>query len=262
VIRRALEVDSTRSSSSATPACTMLLGIDPSYVGLAPYRPRHAPSPSPSPRASSFSRSIPRRACAFSPIVAGFVGADAVARRPRHAAWTSRRRSGWPWTSARTARCSWARREHLWACSAPAGPALEGAQIRHGMRAALGAIDRVGLDGGDLALHTIGEASAQGNLRLRAHRRHRRAPRRGRHRLDRAHRSRPPRPASAPARLARDHARGGSARGHPRPSRRERRDPGAAPHPGTTSARCSSARGPSLRGRPCSSASPACPRTR
>src|SRR4030095_3101835 len=53
-------------------------------------------------------------------------------------------------------------REHLWACSAPAGPALEGAQIRHGMRAALGAIDRVGLEGGDLALHTIGEASAQG----------------------------------------------------------------------------------------------------
>jgi uncharacterized 2Fe-2S/4Fe-4S cluster protein (DUF4445 family) len=30
------------------------------------------------------------------------------------------------------------------------------------MRAALGAIDRVGLEGGDLRLHTIGEASAQG----------------------------------------------------------------------------------------------------
>ena len=43
-------------------------------------------------------------------------------------------------------------REHLWACSAPAGPALEGAQIRHGMRAALGAIDRVAvaaMDGHD-----------------------------------------------------------------------------------------------------------------
>src|SRR5207247_8575417 len=53
-------------------------------------------------------------------------------------------------------------REHLRAGSAPAGPALEGAQIRHGMRAALGAIDRVRLESGDLALHTIGEASAQG----------------------------------------------------------------------------------------------------
>src|SRR5574342_50 len=30
------------------------------------------------------------------------------------------------------------------------------------MRAALGAVDRVGLEGGDLRLHTIGEASAQG----------------------------------------------------------------------------------------------------
>jgi uncharacterized 2Fe-2S/4Fe-4S cluster protein (DUF4445 family) len=39
---------------------------------------------------------------------------------------------------------------------------LEGAQIRHGMRAALGAIDRVSFDGRDLTLHTIGEAAAQG----------------------------------------------------------------------------------------------------
>jgi len=53
-------------------------------------------------------------------------------------------------------------RVHLWACSAPAGPALEGAKIRHGMRAALGAIDRVHFDDGDIALHTIGDAAAQG----------------------------------------------------------------------------------------------------
>jgi uncharacterized 2Fe-2S/4Fe-4S cluster protein (DUF4445 family) len=53
-------------------------------------------------------------------------------------------------------------RDHLWACSAPAGPALEGAQVRNGMRAALGAIDRVRIDGADLKLHTIGDAPAQG----------------------------------------------------------------------------------------------------
>src|SRR5207249_473219 len=52
-------------------------------------------------------------------------------------------------------------RDRLWACSAPAGPALEGAQIRHGMRGALGAIDRVTVDD-DLHVHTIGEADALG----------------------------------------------------------------------------------------------------
>jgi uncharacterized 2Fe-2S/4Fe-4S cluster protein (DUF4445 family) len=49
----------------------------------------------------------------------------------------------------------------LWACSAPAGPAFEGGQIRHGMRGAAGAIDRATVDD-DLHVHTIGEAGALG----------------------------------------------------------------------------------------------------
>jgi uncharacterized 2Fe-2S/4Fe-4S cluster protein (DUF4445 family) len=53
-------------------------------------------------------------------------------------------------------------REHLWACSAPAGPAFEGAQIRHGMRGAAGAIDRARVDAEGIHVHTIGEAAAQG----------------------------------------------------------------------------------------------------
>ena len=53
-------------------------------------------------------------------------------------------------------------RERLMACSAPAGPALEGAQIRHGMRGAVGAIDRVWVEDGDLRFHVIGEAPPQG----------------------------------------------------------------------------------------------------
>src|SRR2546427_294190 len=48
-----------------------------------------------------------------------------------------------------------------WACGPPAGPALEGAQIRHGMRGALGAIDRVSVDD-DIHVHTIGETDALG----------------------------------------------------------------------------------------------------
>jgi uncharacterized 2Fe-2S/4Fe-4S cluster protein (DUF4445 family) len=52
-------------------------------------------------------------------------------------------------------------RDRVLACSAPAGPALEGAQIRHGMRGAQGAIDRVSIDH-DVHVHTIGEAPALG----------------------------------------------------------------------------------------------------
>ena len=51
--------------------------------------------------------------------------------------------------------------QRLWACSAPAGPAFEGGQIRHGMRGALGAIDRVTIDD-DVHVHTIGEADPLG----------------------------------------------------------------------------------------------------
>src|SRR5256885_1792143 len=100
------------------------------------------------------------RVC-FLPIVAGFVGADAVAvaLATRMDETPGIRIAVDIGTNGEVLLGS---RDHLWACSAPAGPALEGAQIRHGMRAAMGAIDRVALAGGDLALHTIGEAAAQG----------------------------------------------------------------------------------------------------
>jgi uncharacterized 2Fe-2S/4Fe-4S cluster protein (DUF4445 family) len=95
------------------------------------------------------------------PLVAGFVGADAVAvalatRLDESPALRIAVDIG---TNGEVLLGS---RERLWACSAPAGPALEGAQIRHGMRAAVGAIDRVDVEAGDLRLHTIGEAPAQG----------------------------------------------------------------------------------------------------
>ena len=47
------------------------------------------------------------------------------------------------------------------ACSAPAGPALEGAQIRHGMRGAVGAIEKVNIEN-DVNCTVIGNAPAIG----------------------------------------------------------------------------------------------------
>ncbi len=137
----------------------LLLGIDPSYVGLAPYAPvmRHSLT---LPARELFLKVAPEARVCLLPLVAGFVGADAVA-----VALTTRideteaiRVAVDIGTNGEVLLGS---RERLWACSAPAGPALEGAQIRHGMRGAAGAIDKVTVDD-DIHVHTIGEVDALG----------------------------------------------------------------------------------------------------
>jgi len=138
----------------------MLLGIDPTHVGLAPYAPvvRHAvvlPA-----RALHLKVNPEARVC-FLPIVAGFVGADAVAgvlatriyESPLPRALVDIGTNG---------EVVMGTRDRLMACSAPAGPALEGAQIRHGMRGAAGAIDRVWLEGDTIRYHVLGEGPPQG----------------------------------------------------------------------------------------------------
>src|SRR5882762_5539487 len=137
----------------------LLLGIDPSYVGLAPYAPvlRH-PLVIPA-RELHLAVASEARVCLL-PIVAGFVGADAVA-----VALATRIHESEAVRAAvdigTNGEVLLGSRERLWACSAPAGHALEGAQIRHGMRGAAGAIDRVRVDD-DIHVHTIGETDALG----------------------------------------------------------------------------------------------------
>ncbi len=137
----------------------LLLGIDPSYVGLAPYAPvmRH---PLVLPARELFLKVAPEAQVCLLPIVAGFVGADAVAVALATRIYES--------LEVRIAidigtngEVIVGSRDRLWACSAPAGPAFEGGQIRHGMRGALGAIDRVTVDD-DIRVHTIGDSAALG----------------------------------------------------------------------------------------------------
>jgi uncharacterized 2Fe-2S/4Fe-4S cluster protein (DUF4445 family) len=138
----------------------LLLGIDPSYVGLAPYAPV-VRQPLVLPARDLFLKLPPEARVCLLPLVAGFVGADAVAVALATRIDESRglRIAVDIGTNGEVLLGSRAR---LWACSAPAGPALEGAQIRHGMRAAVGAIDRVEVQRGDLHLHTLGDGPAQG----------------------------------------------------------------------------------------------------
>jgi uncharacterized 2Fe-2S/4Fe-4S cluster protein (DUF4445 family) len=50
----------------------------------------------------------------------------------------------------------------IWACSAAAGPAFEGARINSGMRATYGAVDKVKITKGKLDYHVIGQCKAIG----------------------------------------------------------------------------------------------------
>src|SRR5437867_1801973 len=122
----------------------LLLGIDPSHVGLAPYAPvmRHAAV---LPARELLLKIAPEARVCLLPLVAGFVGADAVAvaLATRLADSPALRVAVDIGTNGEVLLGS---RDRLLACSAPAGPALEGAQIRHGMRGAQGAIDKATVD--------------------------------------------------------------------------------------------------------------------
>jgi uncharacterized 2Fe-2S/4Fe-4S cluster protein (DUF4445 family) len=138
----------------------MLLGIDPTHVGLAPYAPvLRQPLVLPA-RALHLKVNPEARVCLL-PLVAGFVGADAVAVALATRIYES------PVTRAAVdigtnGEVVMGTRDRLMACSAPAGPALEGAQIRHGMRGAVGAIDRVWLEEDAVRYHVLGETAPQG----------------------------------------------------------------------------------------------------
>lgn len=137
----------------------VLLGIDPSHVGLSPYAPvmRH---PIVLSARELFLKVNPEARLCLLPIVAGFVGADTmgVVLATRLYESSDIRIVVDIGTNGEVVLGS---KTHLWACSAPAGPALEGAQLKHGMRGALGAIDRVAITD-DVEVHTIGEAPALG----------------------------------------------------------------------------------------------------
>jgi len=128
-------------------------------VGLAPYAPvmRHALTV---PARELFLKVAPEARVCLLPIVAGFVGADAVgvALATRIYEGEVQRIAVDIGTNGEVLLGSAAR---LWACSAPAGPAFEGGQIRHGMRGAAGAIDRATVDD-DIGIHTLGDADALG----------------------------------------------------------------------------------------------------
>jgi uncharacterized 2Fe-2S/4Fe-4S cluster protein (DUF4445 family) len=135
------------------------LGIDPTYVGLAPYAPVLRSGYVC--RARDLALKVhPNAVVCYLPIVAGFVGADTMGVVLATRIYESREVRA-AVDIGTNGEVVMGNRDKLMACSAPAGPALEGAQIKHGMRGAVGAIDKVSL-AGDVRCHVIGDAPAIG----------------------------------------------------------------------------------------------------
>jgi uncharacterized 2Fe-2S/4Fe-4S cluster protein (DUF4445 family) len=137
----------------------LALGIDTEALGLAPYS--AATSDPLDLPAASLRLGLGRGARVYlPPPIAGFVGSDALAVTLATGLWQA---DGWTLAVdiGTNGEIVVGRHGRLLACSAPAGPAFEGAQIRCGMRGAAGAIDAVVI-GDDLTCRVIGAAPALG----------------------------------------------------------------------------------------------------
>ena len=137
----------------------IFLGIDTSYVGLAPYAPS-VRVPIVVPATEIPLKKTPNARVCLLPIVAGFVGADTIA-----AIIATRLYDGDKFRVlvdiGTNGEVVMGRNGRLFACSAPAGPTFEGGQITHGMRGAVGAIEKIEI-GSDVVCQTIGDAPAIG----------------------------------------------------------------------------------------------------
>ncbi|MDR7419406.1 MAG: ASKHA domain-containing protein [Armatimonadota bacterium] len=137
----------------------LFLGINPASVGQAPY----APTIRRSLRIAASDAGLrlnPSTPVFLLPIVAGFVGADAVAMI-LSTRLDQRDEPGIAADIGTNGELVLGDGGRLLACSAPAGPALEGAQLSSGMRATRGAIDQVWLDRA-VRYHVIGGGAPAG----------------------------------------------------------------------------------------------------
>lgn len=149
-------VDSTLVGNTAMHH--LLLGLTPKSLSLAPYRPVVARPLDIKARDLGLAVS-PSAYVHLLPLVAGYVGSDAVACIL--ASSLSRKKQPTLIMDIGTnGEIILGDGKSIYACSTAAGPAFEGGHIRHGTRAVPGAIDRVELEPGTLRpkVRTIGDA--------------------------------------------------------------------------------------------------------
>jgi len=142
------------------PSQQMFAGLDPHYLARAPFIPVTSDPVEMWPHDCGV-RMHPRGSVYCLPVVAGFVGADTIGV-VLAADMTSRTDPVLAVDIGTNGEVALWSGEKLWVASCAAGPAFEGVQIRHGMRAAPGAIESVELSEGDLTIRTIDDQPAVG----------------------------------------------------------------------------------------------------
>lgn len=136
----------------------LALGLTPTTIALSPYVP--VTRDGLSLRAAELGIALPNAQAYFLPLIGAYVGADTLGVILATGLDESQeiRLAVDIGTNGEMALGS---RDHILACSAPAGPAFEGAEIRQGMRASAGAIDRVRILE-DVRAWTIGDVPPKG----------------------------------------------------------------------------------------------------
>ncbi len=138
----------------------LFMGVDPTYLAPAPFVPAY--SRALEVEASELELKVnPAAMVTFLPNIAGYVGSDTVG--VILAADMDQRKDNCAAIDIGTnGELVLAANGRLMACSTAAGPAFEGAQIKHGMRAAAGAIESVDYTDGEIKLSTIDDVPACG----------------------------------------------------------------------------------------------------
>jgi uncharacterized 2Fe-2S/4Fe-4S cluster protein (DUF4445 family) len=135
-------------------------GIDPTSLGQVPFIPVQTASMCLEARDLDLA-THPDARIHFLPVIGGFVGGDTVAGLIATQA-ADREGNTLLIDIGTNGEIVLARDGRLWATSAAAGPAFEGARISCGMRAAEGAIEKVSLTDDQLTFSTIGGVAARG----------------------------------------------------------------------------------------------------
>lgn len=149
--------------SGNTTMVHLLLGLDPEYIRLAPYTPTLLDVPYLTAEGVGLDINPESWVC-FSPAVGSYVGGDITAGLLCTDLATDAEELSLFIDIGTNGEIALGNREFLVTCACSAGPAFEGGGIGCGMRAALGAIERVQVDAGTGMPHcsTIGDVRPRG----------------------------------------------------------------------------------------------------
>jgi uncharacterized 2Fe-2S/4Fe-4S cluster protein (DUF4445 family) len=138
----------------------IFLGVSPISIGTAPFTPVFCRSYHTSARRLHLVIHPEARVYIF-PSVAGYVGGDIVAGIGAHD--LENNNSTLLYVDIGTnGEIVLSDQGKIYCCGTAAGPAFEGAQIKHGTRATLGAIHQVEIENSELKIYTIGDVAPRG----------------------------------------------------------------------------------------------------